>query len=164
MYRAAEYPQGVLSPYSGQVHPYPTTKHGPDYTRPFFGMPYVRQPYNVLSGVGAAPGPWLPQHNWEGEPTVQPQPNSYYPHWPQVLGQADVGSGAPLRGVGFGLAAAGVVGAVLGLLNAATLSSEEKESATSPYLMSAIGGGVAMLTVSLVPVFVTAFAAQGGKG
>lgn len=52
IYNAAEYPEGVLNPYTPAVHPYPSFQHGPDYTRPYFGMPYVRQPFNVLSGLG----------------------------------------------------------------------------------------------------------------
>lgn len=51
-YNAAEYPQGVPNPNYPDVNLYPTYEHGPDYTRPVFGMPWMRMPYNVLSGVG----------------------------------------------------------------------------------------------------------------
>lgn len=107
MYNAAESPEGVPSPYHGAVHPYPSYEHGPDYTRPVFDMPFVRQPYNVLSGLGGE-GAWLPAVNREGEPTVQPQPNPYYPHWPQVLGAVDNSPGHRAA-AGFGMAA--VIGA-----------------------------------------------------
>ncbi len=52
MYNPAEYPQGVPNPYTPGYHPYPSFQHGADYTRPVFEMPYVRQPFNVLAGVG----------------------------------------------------------------------------------------------------------------
>lgn len=52
LYNAAEYPQGVPNPNYPDVNLYPTYEHGPDYTRPVFGMPWMRQPYNVLSGIG----------------------------------------------------------------------------------------------------------------
>lgn len=54
IYNAAEYPEGVPNPYTPAVHPYPSFQHGADYTRPVFGMPWVPQPFNVLSGVGQA--------------------------------------------------------------------------------------------------------------
>lgn len=52
IYNAAEYPQGVPNPYTPAVHPFPSFQHGADYTRPVFGMPWVPQPFNVLSGLG----------------------------------------------------------------------------------------------------------------
>lgn len=42
------YPQGVPSPYVMHQHPYPTRFHGGIWKRPEFGLPYVRQPYNVI--------------------------------------------------------------------------------------------------------------------
>lgn len=55
-YNAAEFPQGVPNPNYPDVNLYPTYEHGPDYTRPVFGMPWMRMPYNVLSGIGAEDG------------------------------------------------------------------------------------------------------------
>jgi hypothetical protein len=42
------YSQGVPNPYTAHVHPYPTRYHGAIYTRPTFGLPYVRQPHAVF--------------------------------------------------------------------------------------------------------------------
>lgn len=42
------YPQGVPSPYVMHQHPYPTRFHGGIWRRPTFGLPYVRQPFNVI--------------------------------------------------------------------------------------------------------------------
>ncbi len=53
MYNAAEYPQGVPNPDYPDVNLYPTYEHGPDYTRPVFGEPWMRQPFNVMNGLGA---------------------------------------------------------------------------------------------------------------
>lgn len=52
MYNAAEYPQGVPNPDYPDVNLYPTYEHGPDYTRPVFGEPWMRQPFNVMNGLG----------------------------------------------------------------------------------------------------------------
>jgi hypothetical protein len=52
MYNAAEYPQGVPNPDVPDVSLYPTYEHGPDYTRAVFGEPFVRQPFNVMNGLG----------------------------------------------------------------------------------------------------------------
>ena len=41
-------PNGVPSPYVTHIHPYPTRFHGGIWRRPAFGLPYVRQPFNVL--------------------------------------------------------------------------------------------------------------------
>lgn len=46
--RMPNYPPGVPSQYSVHVHPWPTRYHGPIYTRPTFGLPYVRSPYAVF--------------------------------------------------------------------------------------------------------------------
>ena len=42
------YPKGVPSPYVAHVHPYPTRFHGPIYTRPVFGFPWVESPQAVF--------------------------------------------------------------------------------------------------------------------
>ncbi len=42
------YPTGVPSPYITHVHPYPTRFHGGIWTRPEFGLPYVRAPFAVF--------------------------------------------------------------------------------------------------------------------
>lgn len=42
------YAQGVVNPYTAHVHPYPTRYHGGIYTRPVFGLPYVRSPHAVF--------------------------------------------------------------------------------------------------------------------
>lgn len=42
------YPRGVINPYTTHVHPYPTRFHGGIYTRPVFGLPYVRSPHAVF--------------------------------------------------------------------------------------------------------------------
>jgi len=39
---------GVINPYTVHVHPYPTRYHGAIYTRPEFGLPYVRRPHAVF--------------------------------------------------------------------------------------------------------------------
>ncbi len=57
MYNAAEYPQGVPNPDYPDVSLYPTYEHGPDYTRPVFGEPWMRQPFNVMSGLGQVERP-----------------------------------------------------------------------------------------------------------
>ena len=56
------YPTGVPSPYVMHQHPYPTRFHGGIWKRPEFGLPYVRQPFNVIrpsqmAGVGCGPPP-----------------------------------------------------------------------------------------------------------
>lgn len=155
IYNAAEYPQGVPSPYRGQVHPYPSYEHGPDYTRPTFGMPYVRQPFNVLEGLGGA-GPWLARVNRSGMPTVQPQPNPYYPHWPEVLGQTpgdEAARSALFRGVMTSLG----LGAALGLFVGAT--AFDKPSAAR-YAETTLAGAMSVGLISFIPVFV---AAQGAR-
>ena len=42
------YQRGVANPYVAHVHPYPTRFHGAIYTRPTFGLPYVRNPASVF--------------------------------------------------------------------------------------------------------------------
>lgn len=42
------YARGVVNPYTAHVHPYPTRFHGAIYTRPVFGLPYVRSPHAVF--------------------------------------------------------------------------------------------------------------------
>lgn len=42
------YPSGVPSQFEAHVHPWPTRYHGPIYTRPVFGLPYVQSPYAVF--------------------------------------------------------------------------------------------------------------------
>jgi hypothetical protein len=42
------YPTSIPSPYITHVHPYPTRFHGGIWKRPVFGLPWVRQPLNVL--------------------------------------------------------------------------------------------------------------------
>jgi len=42
------YAMGVPNPYTAHVHPYPTRYHGAIYTRPEFGLPYVRNPHTVF--------------------------------------------------------------------------------------------------------------------
>lgn len=42
------YARGVANPYTTHVHPYPTRFHGGVYTRPVFGLPYVRSPHTVF--------------------------------------------------------------------------------------------------------------------
>jgi hypothetical protein len=46
--------------------------------------------------------PWWPQVNFEGQPTVQPQSNPYFGHWPQNLGQTP----STTRYVGYAVIAA----------------------------------------------------------
>ena len=46
--RMPGYPRGVESQYEVHVHPWPTRYHGPIYTRPSFGLPYVQSPYAVF--------------------------------------------------------------------------------------------------------------------
>lgn len=50
------YADGVRNPYADQVHLYPTTVHGPDYSRPVFDFPYVLRPLHEdpegLTGLG----------------------------------------------------------------------------------------------------------------
>lgn len=55
-----ELPEGVPSPVVTHVHPYPTRYHGGIWTRPVFGLPWVRTPHAVfrpsqmaIKGVGA---------------------------------------------------------------------------------------------------------------
>jgi hypothetical protein len=38
----------VPSQFEAHVHPWPTRYHGPIYTRPVFGLPYVQSPYAVF--------------------------------------------------------------------------------------------------------------------
>jgi hypothetical protein len=38
----------VINPYTVHAHPYPTRFHGGIYTRPVFGLPYVRSPHAVF--------------------------------------------------------------------------------------------------------------------
>jgi hypothetical protein len=45
-------PEGVPNPYEPAIEIYPNYVHGSDYTRPYFGEPYLVQPYNVLEGLG----------------------------------------------------------------------------------------------------------------
>lgn len=167
-YNAEAYPQGVPSPYSGQVHPYPSYEHGADYTRPVFDMTFVRQPFNVLSGVGDT-GPWLPRRNRVGMPTVQPQPNPYYPHWPQVLGQAEEegddglasGVNEPMHRIGLAFATAGAVGAVLGGLPLALNGLAEAEEGGDEYTLGAFLyhatlGALGGVMIAAAPIFVAA--------
>jgi hypothetical protein len=51
---ARRHPEGVPNPYEPAVELYPNYVHGSDYTRPYFGEPYLAQPYNVLEGLGAS--------------------------------------------------------------------------------------------------------------
>lgn len=111
MYNAAEYPQGVPNLYVPAVHPFPTTKHGPDYTRPVFGMPFVRRPMTVLAGLGEQPQ-WWPQVNHAGCPIVEPQPNPYATFWPEHLGQYDTDGN--VKAYMTGLLTAAAIGAALG--------------------------------------------------
>jgi hypothetical protein len=46
--RMPGYPRGVPSQFEAHVHPWPTRYHGPIYTRPTFGLPYVQSPYAVF--------------------------------------------------------------------------------------------------------------------
>lgn len=41
--------QGVPTPYTVHVHPYPTRFHGPNYTRPVFGFPVIARPEQVFT-------------------------------------------------------------------------------------------------------------------
>lgn len=55
------YADGVPTPYRDQVHLYPTTVHGPDYSRPVFTFPYVLTPLqaHAMEGLGDdAAGDW----------------------------------------------------------------------------------------------------------
>jgi len=154
-YNPAEYPQGVPSPYTGNVHPYPSYEHGPDYTRPVFGRPFVRRPYNVTSGLGAET--WRPRLNRTGRPTVQPQPNPYAAHWPEALGQADDEN----TGVAAGLTAGFFVGAALGLVQAALYADEyPKGTRSSTIVMRTALGGIFGAIYSAIPVYATAIAAK----
>lgn len=51
--------------------------------------------------------PWWPQQNFVGQPTVQPQPNPYYDHWTQQLGQTSGGGGKGLTMLLIGAAVLG---------------------------------------------------------
>lgn len=71
--RMPRYTAGVPSEYTVHVHPWPTRYHGPIYTRPEFGLPYVQSPYAVFkpddfssyyaeAGIGQdAPAPVVPE-------------------------------------------------------------------------------------------------------
>jgi hypothetical protein len=37
-------PEGVPNPYHVMLHSYPTRYHGPIYTRPMFGKPWIERP------------------------------------------------------------------------------------------------------------------------
>lgn len=52
--------------------------------------------------------PWNAPVNLTGQPTVQPQPNPYFAHWPQQMGQTGASSGFPW---GKTLIAVGLLGA-----------------------------------------------------
>jgi len=142
-YNPAETPQGVPSPYTPNVHPYPSYEHGPDYTRPEFRMPFVVRPLNVLAGLGQLPK-WWPRVNRAGRPIVQPQPNPYAVHWPQDLGSIteryeDRKSQALFKGI----AAATVVGAGLGYLGAAQARMKPGTSALSGAVAFGLVGALA---------------------
>lgn len=53
--RPSPYAHGVPTPYAVHVHPYPTRYHGGIWTRPVFGLPYVRSPQAVFK-----PGDFMP--------------------------------------------------------------------------------------------------------
>lgn len=53
----------------------------PTYQPPPFPMPYGNAPRSSE--------PWWPNVNLEGRQLVQPQPNPYFAHWPQQMGQTD---------------------------------------------------------------------------
>ncbi len=144
MYQATAYPEGVPNPYRGAVHPYPSYEHGPDYTRPVFEMPYEPRPHNVLSGLG---GPWLPQRNLVGAPTVQPQPNPYYPHWPQALGGIKEQAGR----VGLAVAVAAAIGAGVGTMNQAVMNPDAEPP---DYLWGGLIGAVGVMALSIFPILV----------
>lgn len=42
------YQRGVANPYVAHVHPFPSRYHGAIYSRPVFGLPYVRRPHAVF--------------------------------------------------------------------------------------------------------------------
>ncbi len=60
------YVEGVPNPYVPQIEIYPSYEHGADYTRPVFSMPFLRNPYNVISGLGADEGAsYLGDKGWD---------------------------------------------------------------------------------------------------
>lgn len=119
-YDPSSYPQGVPSPWVPNVQEYPSPQHGGDYTRPMFGLPWVRTPYNVYGPPG----------------------NKY------ALGQLASRPRSPWAHAAMGSAAVGLTTYAVGAM--ATAASDKRIDETPLVFTSIIAGAAAFFVVGLV--------------
>lgn len=123
-------PEGVPNPYVPQIELYPSYVHGADYTRPVFSMPFYRNPYNVLNGLGAT----------AEEALVEAEGKS-------LSSELDQQEAAIFGGALAGALALGALGAIIG-----GIAAPPHRNAGSGILIGAIGGGL----LGLIPAAVGA--------